>query len=272
MTVPKLVVPQLQEAYKKSKQRLFFLDYDGTLAPIVEKPEDAKPSQELMKLLNALSADKHNSIYIISGRDRTTLQEWVGKLPIGLSAEHGAFVRPNTKSHEWRDIIKGKNLDLKWKDEILAVFKRFCDNVPKARVEAKEYSITLHYRESDKEAEKSHRPQLQNELQKLSDKYDTLDVRKGKKSIEARVSGITKGFIIHEILNNVENRDVDFVLSIGDDVTDEDMFTELAKDKQLQNVWTCTVGRKTKTSATVFLDQQAEVFTTLGALCDVTAP
>jgi trehalose 6-phosphate synthase/phosphatase len=271
MTIPKLDVHQLQEAYKKSTHRQFFLDYDGTLAPIVKRPEDAKPSQELLKLLMTLSADKRNSIYIISGRDRNTLQEWVGKLPIGLSAEHGAFLRHNTKSHEWRDIIKGKHMDLKWKEEIVGVFKKFCENVPKSRVEEKEYAITLHYRESDKATVMSHKPELQNELKRLSDKYDTLDVRKGKKSIEARVSGITKGYIIHEILSTVENKDVDFVLSIGDDATDEDMFTELAKDKEVKNVFTCTVGRKTKTSATVFLDQQAEVFTTLGALCDATS-
>lgn len=268
MTVPKLDVKQLQEAYKKSTHRQFFLDYDGTLAPIVKRPEDAKPSQDLLKLLSTLSADKHNSIYIISGRDRTTLQDWVGQLPIGLSAEHGAFLRPNA-TNEWKDIIKGKNMDLNWKDDILATFKDFCDKVPKARVEAKEYAITLHYRESEKEAVKPHKQHLQNELKKLSDKYDTLDVRKGKKSVEARVAGITKGYILNEIRTTVENHDVDFVLSIGDDLTDEDMFTELAKDKQLKNVFTCTVGRKTKTSANVFLDQQAEVFTTLDSLCDV---
>lgn len=140
---PKLDLQKLQDAYKRATNRQFFLDYDGTLAPIVKKPEDAKPSEgtgswwwfgsklhiELLKLLRSLSSDKHNSICIlnsglfcfssilcmiglrcvvvwvfgdfidiISGRDRKCLQEWVGNLPIGLSAEHGAFLRPNHSS------------------------------------------------------------------------------------------------------------------------------------------------------------------------------
>jgi len=268
---PKLDVHKLQEAYKGATNRQFFLDYDGTLAPIVERPEDAKPSQELLKLLKSLSKDKQNHIYIISGRDRTTLQEWVGDLPIGLSAEHGAFLRPNHSS-EWRDIIKGKHMDLKWKDEILAAFKKFCDNVPQAKVEAKEYAITLHYRLSKKEDVTPKKKELKAELDKLSEKYDTLDVRKGKKSLEARVAGITKGFIIREILSTVEKKGVDFVLCAGDDVTDEDMFVELAQEKQLKNVFSVTVGKKAKTSSTTYLDKQPDMFTTIGALCDVTAP
>eukprot|EP00026_Physarum_polycephalum_P012464 Phypoly_transcript_12775.p1 GENE.Phypoly_transcript_12775~~Phypoly_transcript_12775.p1 ORF type:complete len:274 (+),score=53.97 Phypoly_transcript_12775:123-944(+) len=273
MTTPKLDQQKLQEAYKKATNRIFFLDYDGTLAPIVEKPEDAKPSEELLKLLKSLSSDKHNNIYIISGRERKCLEEWVGNLPIGLSAEHGAFLRPNhSKTNQWTDIIKGKNIDLHWKQEIMAVFKKFCDSVPKAFVEAKEYAITLHYRLSKKEDVKSKKKELQEELDKLSEKYHTLDVRKGKKSLEARVSGITKGFIIKEILGSLEKHEIDFVLCMGDDVTDEDMFVELVHQKQLKSVFSVTVGKKPKTSANSFLEKQHDVFTTIGKLCDVTAP
>jgi len=267
-TTPKLDVQKLQEAYKNATSRLFFLDYDGTLAPIVQKPEDAKPTQELLKLLNALSTDKKNSIYIISGRDKTCLQEWVGELPIGLSAEHGAFLRNHAKNGEWRDLIKGKHIDVKWKEDILAAFKKFCEKVPKAFVETKEYAITLHYRESEKESVTPHKVELKAALEKLSSKYDTLDVRKGKKSLEARVKGITKGFIIKEILSTIEKKDIDFVLCVGDDVTDEDMFTELAQEKRLKNVFACTVGHKSKTSANVYMDKQGDVCPTLSALRD----
>jgi trehalose 6-phosphate synthase/phosphatase len=268
---PKLDLNKLQEAYRKASNRQFFLDYDGTLAAIVEKPEDAKPSEELLKLLKSLSSDKNNSIYIISGRDRKCLEEWVGNLHIGLSAEHGAFLRPN-HSQEWRDIIKRKHMDLKWKDDVLSCFKKFCEHVPRAKIEAKEYAITLHYRLSKKEDVKPNKLELKAELDKLSSKYDTLDVRKGKKSLEARVAGITKGFIIREILSSVEKNNVDFVLCIGDDVTDEDMFVELAQEKQLKSVFTVTVGKKTKTSSTSYVEKQSDVFTTLGTLCDITAP
>lgn len=274
MAPPKLDVKKLQEAYQHASSRQFYLDYDGTLTPIVKKPEDAKPSDELIKLLKTLSEDPHNSIYIISGRDRKFLKEELGSLHIGLSAEHGAFLRPtkHSKPDEWRDVIKSKNIDLHWKDEILAAFKGFCDQVPNSFVEAKEYAITLHYRQSDKSTVKPNKEELQKKIDQLSEKYDTLDVRKGKKSLEARVKGITKGYIIKEILNTCERKKVDFVMCIGDDVTDEDMFVELAQEKQLQNVFTCTVGLKQKTSATVYMEKQPDVLTALSALCTSTAP
>lgn len=274
MAPPKLDVKKLQEAYKNASHRQFYLDYDGTLTPIVKKPEDAKPSAELLKLLKTLSEDSRNSIYIISGRDRKFLKEELGSVSIALSAEHGAFLRPsNAKPDEWRDVIKSKNLDLKWKDEIISVFKGFCDKVPNAFVEAKEYAITLHYRQSDKSAVKPNKEELQKKLDELSSKYDTLDVRKGKKSLEARVKGITKGYIIKEILNTCEkDKEIDFVMCIGDDVTDEDMFVALAQEKQLQNVFACTVGLKQKTSATVYIEKQSDVLSALDSLCSVTAP
>jgi len=274
MAPPQLDVKKLQEAYKHASSRQFYLDYDGTLTPIVKKPEDAKPSAELLKLLKTLSDDTRNSIYIISGRDRKFLKEELGSVSLGLSAEHGAFLRPSkSKSDEWRDVIKSKNIDLNWKDEILSVFKGFCDAVPNAFVEAKEYAITLHYRQSEKSTVKENKEGLQKKLDDLSAKFDTLDVRKGKKSMEARVKGITKGYIIKEILNTCEKdkAPVDFVMCIGDDVTDEDMFVALAQDKQLQNVFACTVGLKQKTSATAYIEKQSDVLPALSSLSSVSA-
>jgi len=173
---------------------------------------------------------------------------------------------------EWRDVIKSKNINLDWKEEILSEFNGFCDKVPDAFVEAKEYAITLHYRGSDKSTVKPNKEELQKQLDDLCNKYDTLDVRKGKKTLEARVKGITKGYIIKEILNTCEkDKNVDFVMCIGDDVTDEDMFVALAQETQLQNVFACTVGLKQKTSATVYIEKQSDVLTALDSLSSVAA-
>jgi len=270
---PKLNKDKLQDAYKQAHTRMFFLDYDGTLAPIRTTPEEATPTRELMKLLASLSADSHNYIYIISGRDRKFLQSWVGELPIGLSAEHGAFLKPIEQNNgaEWHDVIAPKHLDLNWKQDVLAAFKKFCDKVPSSFIEEKEYAVTLHYRNSDKEVVHPQKTELRKNLDVISKKYDTLDVRKGKKSLEARVAGITKGFIVKEILQKCEKSDVDFVMCIGDDLTDEDMFSALAHEPELRNVFTCTVGKKEKSCSTAYLDKQSEVLETLHALSDATA-
>jgi len=265
---------KLLYAYKQSSTRMFFLDYDGTLAPIKTKPEDAVPSQELLRLLSLLSADPRNYIYIISGRDRKFLQSWIGELPVGLSAEHGAFLKPIEQDNgaEWQDVIAGKQLNLTWKDAILDTFKRFCDQVPNSFIEAKEYAITLHYRNSAKEVVQPHKKTLLEETEDLQSKHSSLDVRKGKKSLEARVTGITKGFIIKEILSMYDRQEIDFVVCVGDDVTDEDMFNQLVRETELRNVFTCTVGKKAKTSSTSYLEKQTEVIDALHVLAGTTPP
>jgi len=163
-------------------------------------------------------------------------------------------------------------MDVNWKDDILSAFKKFCDAVPDSFVEKKEYAITLHYRTSEKEKVKPAKKVLLEDVEKLTSKYDTLDVRKGKKSLEARVAGITKGFIVQEILKTHQKNSVDFVMSIGDDVTDEDMFVALANEPDLRNVFTCTVGKKEKSCSKAYLEKQSEVLDALHALSDTTAP
>lgn len=268
MTPNKLDLEKLNNAYKSASTRMFFLDYDGTLSPIRKKPEDATPSVELIKLLSSLSADPHNSIYLISGRDRKFLQSWLGDLHVGLSAEHGAFLKliDQNDGAEWHDVILGKQMDLQWKEDVLSAFKHFCNEVPNAQVETKEYAITLHFRNCEKVIVTPNKRDLQTQISKLTAQYDTLDVRKGKKSIEARVKGITKGYIIKEILNTCERDEVDFVMCIGDDVTDEDMFVALAHEPQLRNVFTCTVGKKQNSASNAYLDQQSEVLEALHTL------
>lgn len=74
----------------KCNRLLLCVDYDGTLAPIVNDPIEARPSQELMTLLDKLSHHPRIEMVIVSGRDRDTLEQWLGNLDIGLCAEHGA--------------------------------------------------------------------------------------------------------------------------------------------------------------------------------------
>jgi trehalose 6-phosphate synthase/phosphatase len=75
-------------AYKETKKRLVLLDYDGTLTPIKKTPGDAIPSTQLLDSLDCICRDPKNQVYVISGRDQKTLDEWLGHIPnLGLSAE-----------------------------------------------------------------------------------------------------------------------------------------------------------------------------------------
>lgn len=73
---------QLLADYQKSSSRLILLDYDGTLVPFAKRPKDAKPDETLLELLKKLSDIPKNEVFIISGRDRKTLDKWFGDLNI----------------------------------------------------------------------------------------------------------------------------------------------------------------------------------------------
>jgi trehalose 6-phosphate synthase/phosphatase len=91
-------VELLLQAYRSTNQRLLLLDYDGTMVPFAARPKDAAPDEELIALLNQLVQDIKNTVVIISGRDRETLEEWFGKTGADLVAEHGAQI---TASMAW---------------------------------------------------------------------------------------------------------------------------------------------------------------------------
>lgn len=72
--------------------RLLFLDYDGTLVP--QSSVNKAPSAELISVLNNLCNDLKNSVFIVSGRGRTSLSEWFASCEkLGIAAEHGYFIR-----------------------------------------------------------------------------------------------------------------------------------------------------------------------------------
>ena len=90
----------LIQAYQAAARRALLLDYDGTLVPFVEDPKLARPDAELMDLLRGLAASGGNEVVIVSGRPRRDLEEWFGRLPVALIAEHGVWLR--LRGGEWR--------------------------------------------------------------------------------------------------------------------------------------------------------------------------
>jgi len=272
-----LNIEGMKERYSRTSNRMFFLDYDGTLTPIVPRPEDAAPTQELKDILKTLAADPKNRLYIISGRDRKTLEQWLGDLRVGMSAEHGCFVRPLPDLSDdckggrcqWKDLIKGQ-VDYSWKEKVVELFTNSMNRLSGAEIEIKEYAVTFHYRQCNKEDYKPILKNIKEQTLQMEKFYPTLNMVKGKKSWEARLKGITKGYIIQKILEMNKRDGVDFVFCAGDDVTDEDMFKELSTDPHLHGgVVTCIVNNK-KSTATTYVEDQKEILECLRRLKDCT--
>jgi trehalose 6-phosphate synthase/phosphatase len=205
--------------FKKSKRRLLLLDYDGTLVSFAPIPDKAKPDIGLIRLLFSLGKDPRNSLVIVSGRDRTTIESWLGKVPCGLVAEHGAWIKRDAR-HDWE---KQKNLSADWKKQLKPILKTYEFRVPGSLVEEKEYGIAWHYRKANPELGKLRSSELFDYLNEFLANTD-LQVMHGNKVIEVRVSGINKG---NGVIPWLSEKKWDFILALGDDWTDEDLFKML---------------------------------------------
>lgn len=209
---------KMVQQFNRALKRLLFLDYDGTLIPFSPRPLDAFPGKHLIEKLRKLTALENLQLVIISGRDKTTMQNWFGELPVNLAAEHGLFIRE--AGGEWQLLKPVRNL---WKKKILPVMKHFEEKLPGAFVEEKEYSLVFHYRRSDPEFASLRVKELMNHVVTLTANMD-IQLLNGNKIMEVRNAGIDKGIAALHWLSKLESEPFSFVLSIGDDATDEDMF------------------------------------------------
>jgi len=184
----------------------------------VGKPSRAQPDPELRRLLSDLTADRRNEVVIISGRDRKTLENWFGSFDVNLVGEHGVWIKE--RGEDWRLIEPLKN---DWKDEIRPILELFTDRTPGSFIEEKEYSLVWHYRRANPELAIIRSRELKETLLDLTRNRD-IGVLEGNKVIEVKKVGISKG---KAALNWLEKENWDFILAIGDDWTDEDVFEVL---------------------------------------------
>ncbi len=215
--VGKRQLNQIKTAYDNANARLILLDYDGTLAPFVKKPENAIPSEELVTLLQKMTADRKNKVVINSGRDRQILDKWFEGLGLDFAAEHGIFYKENG---QWHKNIEEK---VEWDDEIINIIQHTIDKTPRSYLEQKDASLVWHYRKVDVWLAELRAQQLINALIGPCSRLN-LQIVPGNKIVEIKPPDFNKG---SEVIRRLEDGSYDFVLAIGDDTTDEDMFRAL---------------------------------------------
>jgi trehalose 6-phosphate synthase/phosphatase len=208
---------EIRELYKKATKRLIILDYDGTLVPFAKNPEFAIPDKQLIETLKLLAADKRNHLVISSGRDAEFLDKWFSEIDLNLAAEHGAFFKEHGK---WHENIRN---DLPVDEEILDILQKTTDKTPGSRIEMKKTSISWHYRNCDKWLAELRKQQLVNALMNPCTRLN-LQIMRGNKIIEIKMVGVDKGIEATRLMSADK---FDFVMAMGDDVTDEDMFRAL---------------------------------------------
>ncbi|MBN1167093.1 MAG: bifunctional alpha,alpha-trehalose-phosphate synthase (UDP-forming)/trehalose-phosphatase [Methanospirillaceae archaeon] len=204
--------------FHHASARLLFLDYDGTLVALAQTPQAAQPDKELFSLLELLVQDPANHIVIISGRDKALLTSWFGSYRIGLVAEHGVWLKKPRKNWE---LNKKANGD--WKEEIRPILEVYTDRTPGSFIEEKDYSLAWHYRKADTALAGIRVIELREDLLMRTTNLN-LTILEGHKVLEIKNVDINKGVVVRHWM---QDRPCEFVLAIGDDRTDEDVFTAL---------------------------------------------
>lgn len=263
---PALDRAKLLYQYRAAKKRLFMFDYDGTLTPIVKDPQAAIPSDRVIRTLKTLSADPTNSVWIISGRDQAFLDEWMGHISeLGLSAEHGSFMR-HPGSEEWENLTE--KTDMSWQQEVLDIFQQYTDKTQGSFIERKKIALTWHYRKADPEYGAFQARECQKHLERtVAKKYD-VEVMTGKANLEVRPRFVNKGEIAKRLVLDYGEEGPEFVLCLGDDFTDEDMFRSLRQSKlPEEHVFSVTVGASSKqTLASWHLVEPSDVISVISLL------
>lgn len=238
----KLPVPAVMASYRQARNRIMFFDYEGTLAydkrrlhreygaPKGDvsdlKSRGSAPDEEVLQCLRTLCSDTLNTVVVLSGRSTEQLAEWFSSVPrLGLAAERGFYYKlPMATGDKWQSVIQN-NPDCTWKSNAFEIMKQFVKRTQGSFIENKGSALVWNYRDADQHFGSWQAKELNQNLKDLLFGFE-VDVIDGKGYVEAKIRGINKGVAVTKVLSKVAQSlgEIDFVLAIGDDRSDEDMF------------------------------------------------
>jgi len=232
-----------------------FLDYDGTLTPIVDDPAEAVMAEDTRRVVEGLAA--HWTVSVISGRELDDVRSMVGIGDIVYAGSHGFDIAG--PGDLYRDAQRGESF-VPALDRAERELHKLLQDIPGARVERKRFAIAVHYRNVDRR----HVGPLEQRVDQIVAKEPELRKSHGKKVLELRPNiDWDKGRALDFLLDTLfSDSGTALPLFIGDDVTDEDAF---------RIVWSKGVGvvvgnDERKTTAHYKLKDTEEVRTFLEGL------
>ncbi|EME30539.1 alpha,alpha-trehalose-phosphate synthase (UDP-forming) [Galdieria sulphuraria] len=251
-----LHIESILESYQTSHRRLLLLDYDGTLTSYRTLPELARPTSHLVHILKKLSSNRRNRVFVISGRDKNTLSSWLAMTGTGLAAEYGFYycwpkneeINDNEPTRDkdwvplWYSLISNeKNISWERISQSLNVakdiLKRFEDCTPGSFISEKETCLTWHFRDADPDFAYSQAMEARQHLEQAL-METPLEILMGQKILYVRPKGVDKGSFVQFILTKLQPQSPDFILCIGDDRTDEQMFQQVESTQAQVSDWT----------------------------------
>ncbi|CAA6670281.1 unnamed protein product [Spirodela intermedia] len=249
----KLCVEHIVSAYRTSSSRLILLDYDGTIMPMLR-----------------LCSDPKNVVFVVSGRDKDCLSKWFCPVEkLGISAEHGYYTRWSADS-PWKKC--SLSVDFNWKKIAEPVMKLYMETTDGSSIEHKESALVWHHQDADPDFGSCQAKELLDHLENVL-ANEPVVVKRGQHIVEVKPQSTVicresaRGWRRRSHLHNVNGgRSPDFILCVGDDRSDEDMFEKISSSS---GVFACTVGRK-PSKAKYYLDDPADVVRMLQGLATST--
>lgn len=199
---------------------VLFLDYDGTLTPIVSRPADAVLSTEMRATVQAVAA--RLPVVIVSGRGRRNVEDMVQIDGLGYVGSHGFDIVGPAGSGVAREIAAGA---LPMLDDAEAELREALADIPGALVERKRFGIAVHFRLVADGAF----GQIEEAVSTALARRPDLRRAEGKKVIELRPDvDWDKGCAVLWLLEELGLSHA-HPIHIGDDLTDETVFTAIAE-------------------------------------------
>lgn len=190
-----------------------FLDIDGTLLEIRDRPKLVKVNDSLKKLLFNLEQRLGGAIAFISGRTILDVDQLFKPLKLPTSGKHGAERRdPSGQVH----IIECNTSKIT--SNIIKTLQKFVNNSSGAILEDKKQTVALHYR-LNPQIEK----QAENLINSLISNHTELELLKGKMVLEIKAKATHKGTAIAQFMKE-QPFSGKTPIFFGDDASDEDGF------------------------------------------------
>jgi len=204
------------------RQPAVFLDYDGTLTPIIDRPEDAVISESMREAVRGLAG--RCTVCVVSGRDRPVVQSLMGVDDLVVAGSHGFDIwSPEGGAIEHQAAAGSEEL----LERVTSRLRDELDPIDGALIEPKKASVAVHYRLVSEEE----RPAVEAVVERLLAEYaEELKVTPGKMVYELQPKlDWDKGKAVLYLLGALDlDRDDVVPFYIGDDITDEHAFEALS--------------------------------------------
>ncbi|KAL8136940.1 hypothetical protein V2J09_002941 [Rumex salicifolius] len=239
----------------KGKQIVVFLDYDGTLSPIVDDPDRAFMADEMRRAVREIA--KHLPTAIVTGRCIDKVYSFVKLSELYYAGCHGMDIKGPTNGRKYSQVNAKQSLlfqpaaeFLPMIDEAYKALLEKTKSIPGATVENNKFCTSVHFRRVDEKKW----AELAEQVTEVLTGYPKLRLTQGRMVFEIRpIIKWDKGRALEFLLESLgfANSDNVFPIYIGDDRTDEDAFKVLCARNQGVGILVTKVPKETNASYTL---------------------